>query len=152
MADNPLITFAKPFNTPLPENMILAKGKRYYLVPKNVAKTLPAQEPFSIGLPLGEDTPRGFAPSFALLDLLKTSTNKIVITPEAEWLFTCGRDVFGENVTQDTARSEPFLVTNTHGEVVGLGRRVKQGKKLIIKNILDRGDYLRREEPHRKKK
>jgi ribosome biogenesis protein Nip4 len=147
-----LKAFMKGFGVEIPKSVVV-KGRRLYLAPDAV-KTLVERtkaEPFSIGLPLGESTHKGFAPSVALLDFLKPSENRIVITDEAEWLFTCGRDVLPRSILENSATSNPFLVVNARGEVVGIGRRGRKDKgEDIVENVLDRGDFLRREE-HRKK-
>lgn len=145
--------FAKPFDVQLPTNIVW-KGKRAYVVPKRlqeVAERIKA-DPFSLGLPLGEVTSKGFKPSFALLDLCKDTNNKITIQNEAEWLFTCGRDIFPEKVMDKGELRDTFLVVNEQGFVLGLAKKEQKGKNLIYKNLLDRGDFLRREEKRKKKR
>jgi ribosome biogenesis protein Nip4 len=138
--------FMKKFGLALPENLLIIK-KEIFLVPKEVKESIDQMniQPESAGLPLGELKKNGFRPSFALLDLCKESDNKISINKEAEWLFTCGRDVFMNNIIRQGKLKTVFLVTNTKGEVLGLGKKEGTGKQAIIKNLLDRGDFLRRE-------
>lgn len=139
--------YAKRFGIVL-EGDVVVKGKKEYLVSKDVqamADKIPL-EPFSLGLPLGEMSDKGFKASFALLDMLKESDNHIIVSDDAEWFFTCGRDVFMDKVMYEGELQSPFLVLNQRKEVLGLGRKEKDGKKEIIKNLFDRGDFLRREQ------
>lgn len=145
--------YAERFGIKLEGNIVL-KGKKEYLVPGTVqalADKIPL-EPFSLGVPLGEVSDKGFKATFALLDLLKETKNHIIISDEAEWFFTCGRDVFMDKIVSEGELNPPFLVMNEHKEVLGLGRKEKDGKKEIIKNLFDRGDFLRREQKKKKGK
>lgn len=140
--------FVKKFKVDFPSNVIV-KGKRLYLASKELQDFL-ADVPldsFSVGLPLGELSTKGFMPSLALLDLLKDSENKLVIKDDAEWLFTCGRDIFADKVLRKGDHlKEPFLIVNKKNEVLGLGKFDHSDKKGTILNVMDRGDFLRREE------
>lgn len=127
-------------------------GKQLFHVPVKIgelANQIPL-DPFSIGLMLGEAKSRRFVPSFALLDLCKGSENRVVIANDAQWLFLCGRDIFLDNVLRKGKLNEQFLVVNEQGEVLGLGCFAQVKGKRLLKNVFDRGDFLRREE--RKKK
>lgn len=102
-------------------------------------------EPLASGLFLGKEEHQ-FRPSAALLEILsKHSDNKIVINDKAEWLFLCGRDVFNDNIVKDTSSSDLFLVQNERDQNLGLGKFVKKGRNEFVKNVFDRGDFLRRE-------
>ncbi|MFP4524462.1 MAG: hypothetical protein ACLFO2_04100 [Candidatus Woesearchaeota archaeon] len=142
--------FVEPFGIRLPAGVI-TQGKKAYLVPERVKKVAEQidKEPFSLGLPLGEATNKRFRASFGLLDLLKDSKNKVVIKDDAVWLFTCGRDVFSKKVHSEDEPKKTFLVCDRRGDVLGLGTKDKGG---MVKNILDRGDFLRREEKRKRRK
>lgn len=145
--------YAERFGIKLEGNIVL-KGKKEYLVPGTVqalADKIPL-EPFSLGVPLGEVSDKGFKATFALLDLLKETKNHIIISDEAEWFFTCGRDVFMDKIVSEGELNPPCLIMNEHKEVLGLGRKERDGKKEIIKNLFDRGDFLRREQKKKKGK
>ena len=87
-----------------------------------------------------------FEPSLFLLEQLsKKSKNKVFVNEEAEWLFLCGRDVFPSNIVKDASKEKIFLVQNERDENLGLGMKTKHKGKKIIKNLKDRGDFLRRE-------
>jgi ribosome biogenesis protein Nip4 len=101
--------------------------------------------PFIAGLPLGEDN-KFFEPSLFLLEILsKKSKNKVFLNKQAEWLFLCGRDAFLENIERNMADKDVFLVQNSLDENIGLGMKTKIKGKMMIKNLMDRGDFLRRE-------
>ncbi|MCC7574707.1 hypothetical protein KO361_03895 [Candidatus Woesearchaeota archaeon] len=100
---------------------------------------------FMIGSPLGKDN-KFFEPSLFLLELLsKDSRNKVFINDQAEWLFLCGRDVFLDNVVKNQSSGDVFLVQNSKDENLGLGFKTKINGKVMVKNLFDRGDFLRRE-------
>jgi ribosome biogenesis protein Nip4 len=103
------------------------------------------RDAFGAGLFLGEQR-KQFEPSLALLELLSQKTKKKAFVSEAaEWLFLCGRDVFENNIVKLEAKKGLVLVQNLKNENLGLGELSKKGNKAVIKNLLDRGDFLRRE-------
>jgi len=140
-----LEAFLEPFGVEKPSNIIV-KGKKVFEAPPRVRETaeMAKAEFISLGLPMGEVTKKGFMPSFALLDMIAGSPNAVVINQEAEWLFLCGRDVFARNVVSDENTAQMFLVKNQRGEVLGLGAWGRAKKH--VKPVLDRGDFLRREQ------
>ena len=99
----------------------------------------------SAGLYLGSEG-KEFKPSLALLEILSPKTqNKVFVNSKAEWLFICGRDVFMNNVVKDKSEEDVFLVQNEKDENIGLGKKKKEREGIVIKNLLDKGNYLRRE-------
>jgi ribosome biogenesis protein Nip4 len=101
--------------------------------------------PESMGVFLGEITKKKFKPSLALLDLLaKHSDRKIFVDDKAEWLFLCKKDVFNESVTKCDVKTGLVLVQNKNDENLGYGKIVRKGK-VFVQNLMDRGDFLRRE-------
>jgi len=101
------------------------------------------QKPFAIGTFLGSGKP--FHPSIGLLDWLdKRTENHVIIDRKAAWLFLCGRDIFAESVLkQNINNGHMVLVKNEENEVLGLGEMT--GRKVSIRNVLDKGNFLRRE-------
>ena len=94
-----------------------------------------------LSIPLGEGKKK-FKPSLYLLEWLSHRTKeKVYVNKKAEWLYLCGRDLFSDSIEKDTSKERLVLVQNNIDENIGYG--LKQGKK--IKNLLDRGDFLRRE-------
>ena len=89
-------------------------------------------------------TPQGFVPTPALLGLLaKESERKAIVNDEqVERLFLCGRDIFADRFS--TSITEGLvLIQNARDENLGLGEVMRTDKGLQIRNILDRGNYLR---------
>ncbi len=126
----------------------IKKGNKYFLTNpelEKIEKKIP--DIISSGIILGESRNKeNFRPSIYLLELLSSkSNNKIFVNEKAEWLFLCGRDVLPESITTDNSSREIFLVQNKLDENLGFGKKVKNKKSYFIKNILDRGDFLRRE-------
>jgi len=103
----------------------------------------------SMGVFLGNLKNHEFRPSIALIDLLaKKSDKKIFINKKSEWLFVCGRDLFGESIVKANAKSGFVLVQNEADENLGYGLVVddlNKKNKVVIKNILDKGQFLRKE-------
>lgn len=97
---------------------------------------------------LGDEKQNGFIPSFNLLDKIALEkVNKIYLDKKAAWLFVCGRDIFEKNILKvegEFSEEELFLVM-FEDYCLGYGEvDLFQGKK-ILKNKVDRGDFLRRE-------
>jgi ribosome biogenesis protein Nip4 len=94
-------------------------------------------------------TRREFLPSSILLDELSRveGLNRIHVDAETAWLFVCGRDIFGENVRRvegEFADGNAFLVM-FGGSCLGYGVVEPSEGRLILRNVLDIGDFLRRE-------
>lgn len=101
-----------------------------------------------VGCFLGKDR-NDFQPSSILLKNLEYEKNlqKIHVARETAWLFICGRDIFQENIVKCEGE---FLVGNYFlvmfkNECLGYGKVWEFQDKLILKNIFDIGDFLRRE-------
>jgi len=126
-------------------------GRRCFL-------TLPEQEEtigrlrqhlFGAGVYLGEEKER-FSPSPALVELLaaRTTGYRAIVDEKAAWLFLCGRDLFAKGIVRRDAptKSGFLLITDERGENLGYGALPKKKEKNVaVKNLLDRGFYLRRE-------
>lgn len=134
-------------------------GNEYYHCPEPVAKLKNSIKvrPYSAGIFLGIRTKGGkieFKPSVALLDILsKNSDKKIFVDKKGEWLFLCGRDLFGKSIKKANFNEEDelVLVQNENDENLGYGLIVTDVKhsrnkdKVVVENLLDRGSFLRRE-------
>ncbi len=121
-------------------------GRKYYQADPllwNYSKDI-KRDLFHIGLFLGE-TKKAFIPSLALLEIIsKKSQKKVFLNERGEWLFTCKRDVFQENITKSNIQNGLCLVQNEKDENVGYGV-LQHGGKHMLKPLLDKGDFLRRE-------
>ena len=89
-----------------------------------------------------------FVPSFLLLDSISLEkVNKVSLDEKSAWLFVCGRDIFEDKLLKVEGKldaDELFLVM-LEDRCIGYGKvDLFEGKK-ILKNLLDRGDFLRRE-------
>ena len=149
----PLEAFASRFGGKVAFNpeFIVEKSQRYYLLNPRLKK-LPGNFYYA-GLYLGKIKNGVFFPSFNLLNMLvDVAVNKVVVNCKAAWLFICGRDVFGAGVIKvmgSKRKGETTLVLNEFGECLGFGKITSDlggfGKNVVIKNVLDIGDFLRRE-------
>ena len=107
------------------------------------------KEPFAIGDYLGELQGDVFKPSIRLLEMIVIAAkNKLVVDENAEWLFLCGRDLFGKSIINTQVKKGRVLVVNQRDELLGYGKIVGQlsnQNEVVVKNLLDKGDFLRRE-------
>lgn len=144
---NKLTQFCKQFSD-MEILDVIQIGRRYYQAPKNllaIKDQVTSRDVYSIGVPLGEEK-KGFEPSPALLEMLaKNSMKKAYINKRGSWLFLCKRDVFEESIVSTTVKEGLVLVQNEHDENLGYGELKHIRGKAFIKLLLDRGDYLRRE-------
>lgn len=150
----PIDDFVSRFGTKimLDETFIVKGQGRYFLLDENV-KRLMAKDFYYAGEYLGEAKDREFFPSFNLLNMIaEKKGNSINVEKKAEWLFICGRDVFGEGITKVTGSTKKggyVLVLNSCEECLGFGKILRsleaKRKGVAVKNILDVGDFLRRE-------
>ena len=135
------------------ENVLNKKGK-LFLINKKLRKDL-QDNFFYAGLYLGENKQRKFFPSFNLLSILsEQKANKVTIDNKAAWLFIYGKNIFRERILKvegDEKKGALTLVINNTNDCLGFGEIVfdlnKKQKKgdPAIKNLLDLGDFLRRE-------
>ncbi|MEM1539608.1 MAG: hypothetical protein QXK33_04270, partial [Candidatus Bathyarchaeia archaeon] len=108
------------------------------------------------GIFLGKLKDGKFIPSFPLLFMIADKTkNKVFVNDKAAWLFICGRDIFKEGIIQvegSTRKGDYSIILNRYGECLGYGLIVQNPRKaekgVVVKNILDLGDFLRRERRH----
>ncbi len=147
--------FVAQFNAsiPLDESRIVRSRNRYYLLSKKLKQQAPKGF-FYIGAYLGAIKGASFFPSFLLLAMIaQRKAHKLVIDKKTAWLFICGRDIFQQGILKENnlKKGDQTLIMNEHNECLGFGkimhslRGVPDAKKVAIKNILDIGDFLRRE-------
>ena len=149
----PYEVFASRFGCRVAFNseMVTEKNQRYYLLNPRL-KTILQSNYYYSGLYLGKIKNGMFFPSFNLLNLLVSpAANKIVIDQKAAWLFICGRDVFRVGIAKvmgSKLKGDATLVLNEFGECLGFGKILnltESQSKIAVKNVLDVGDFLRRE-------
>lgn len=73
--------------------------------------------------------------------------NKVWVDERVGWLFACGRDIFAENISKSEGEVKEgvYFLVMMGGDCLGYGRTETRDGKLIIANIFDIGDFLRRE-------
>lgn len=122
----------------------IQRGNNFFLMPNLVLKNEQkvSQKSVSIGLSLGEIKEGKFKPSFPLLNWIsKHTAKKVFLTDKAAFQFLCKKDVSNESIVKKGVDSGLVLIQTKNDENLGLGI-IEKDK---IKNIFDRGDYLRRE-------
>jgi len=147
--------FVAQFNAdiPLDESRIVRNRNRYYLLSKKLKQQVPKGF-FYASAYLGAVKGASFFPSFLLLAMIaERKANKLVIDKKTAWLFICGRDIFKKGILKvnGSRKGNYTLVLNEHNECLGFGkimhnlREEPDANKVAVKNILDIGDFLRRE-------
>ena len=149
----PYESFASRFGGKIVFNSecIVEKNQRFYLLNPRLKKM--QSNFYYAGLYLGKVKNGVFFPSFNLLDMLVAEVaNKVVVDRKAAWLFICGRDIFGSGIVKvmgSRRRGDSTLVLNEFGECLGFGWITedldRSAEKVAVRNVLDAGDFLRRE-------
>ena len=90
-----------------------------------------------------------FQPSAVLLRELSDlpGVHRTWVDERVGWLFVCGRDIFIESILRtdgEMAEGSLFLVILGDG-CLGYGRVESRDGKLLLANLFDIGDFLRRE-------
>jgi ribosome biogenesis protein Nip4 len=150
----PIVAFASQFGAQIRLNpqFLVEKSQHYYLL-NPALRRVTRGDFFSAGLYLGKVKNGVFFPSFNLLNMLvEAAANKVVLDRKAAWLFICGRDVFRKGVVKalgSQRKGDFVLVLNEFGECLGFGMWAADfgdGEgKVVVRNVLDVGDFLRRE-------
>jgi ribosome biogenesis protein Nip4 len=154
---NSVFHFISQLNAQLPidPDLIVEKNGRFFLI-NNTSRLLTTRDFFYAGAFLGKAKDGKFFPSFILLSMLakKKESNRVVVDKKAAWLFICGRDILGKSIVRVHGQGKKganTLVLNEFGECLGFGRIAGKvtgsgvGNELVVKNVSDIGDFLRRE-------
>lgn len=149
--------FAKRFDAEitLKESLIGQIGEKFFLMNQNLKHLTNkiGETYYYAGVFLGKLKNGDFIPSFPLLSMIADKArNKIFVNDKAAWLFICGRDIFIEGITRvqgSLKKGDYSLVLNRRGECLGYGLIMQNPqiakKGVVVKNILDLGNFLRRE-------
>ena len=150
----PIMDFVSLFNASvsLDESQIVRKENRFFLINKNLKRLL-SKDFFYAGTYLGKIKNRKFFPSFSLLSMIaERKANKLIVDKKTEWLFICGRDLFKQGIMKvmgSKRKGDYTLILNQHGECLGFGRILQDLDEeiggVVVKNVSDVGDFLRRE-------
>ena len=138
------------------KNLLIKEGKirEIFLMTKDAKALALRKDPHLGGIKLGEMRKQvSLDLEGAQIFAQNTSKKKIVVTEQAEALVLYGRDVFGRSIirhTNDFDENEVVLITNKHGDAIGIGRTRYNSDKIqnqgvTVTNIADRGWYLREE-------
>lgn len=135
-------------------DFVVDKAGRYFLLSEALQKVA-RKDFYYAGTYLGKVKNGKFFPSFNLLAMLaRGEANKIVVEKKAAWLFICGRDVFRKGVMAvrgSRKKGDHTLVLNEFGECLGFGKIIgsldeaAKRSELVVRNVSDIGDFLRRE-------
>lgn len=127
-------------------------GNKYYSVTDKLLKLSKEieKQPELIGLFLGEVKDGKFNPSLPLLSIIAKETNeKVIIKDIGENDFLYGKSLRPRHILKmEGTIKEGFMkiVVNERNECLGLAKLKKiSGNEASFRNILDLGDYLRRE-------
>jgi ribosome biogenesis protein Nip4 len=150
----PLTAFALRLGAKITLNpeFIIEKSQRYYLSNPELRKVT-RNDFYVAGLYLGKVKNGMFFPSFNFLNMiLEVASNKIVLDRKSAWLFICGRDIFRKGIVKamgSQQKGDFSLILNEFGECLGFGMiTMNLGEdlgKVVVRNVLDVGDFLRRE-------
>ncbi len=145
--------FTSIFGLKLDESKIVKIGKNYYFADeslKHVREKI-KRDVFSLGVFIGQDSGKHFDPSPALIDMLakmdKSGNRKIYIASKVEGLFLYGRNILKDSISRNPNNIDSgyVFVQNEQDENLGFGIFQQQGEQVIVKNLLDKGFYLRKE-------
>jgi ribosome biogenesis protein Nip4 len=149
--------FVKRFGTSisLKENLIVEKKNRYFLLDIRLKEVI-SKDFYYAGVYLGKVKKGVFFPGFNLLEMIgdRTDANKIMVDKRTEWLFIVGRDIFRRGIVEakgSKKKGDYTIMMNQHGECLGFGKILRNideemnKHEVVVKNISDIGDFLRRE-------
>jgi len=138
----------------LEESLIIKKRRRYFLLNEKLKRQI-QQNFYYAGVYLGKLKGSRFFPSSPLLTIIADGkVNKTVVNEKTSWLFICGRDIFKKGVLElkgTLRKGEYTLILNECNECLGFGkilqsiRKEKDANEILVKNLFDIGDFLRRE-------
>lgn len=128
-------------------------GNKYFLADASLTElaTKLNTKAESIGLYLGKEKDDKFMPSLALLEILaKVSDETVIVNNIGELDFLYKKDIKKRHIKAFTGGTKAGflkLVINEHNECIGYGKISKDldSEAPELANMLDRGDFLRRE-------
>lgn len=129
---------------------IVQNGKRLFHDPEHQKEWCDQNKlaPHSVGIFLGE-TKKDFQPTPYCYERISRHVNEeVIVDAKGAWLFLCGRDIFGKAVKSGTPKlgTHVFLYDENHN-LLGYGVWTADSlakNKPVIKNVHDKGVYLRR--------
>ncbi len=87
--------------------------------------------------------------------IAKKKRKRVYVNDRGEMLFLYGRDLFSGSivkVTEDVKENDFVMVCNKDGDIIGIGKsrfdadviRSIESDRVVVENLLDRGEYLRK--------
>ncbi len=145
--------FLKPFGIKKEIDAQLV-GNTYFIVKD---KQFLAKKPIYTGECIAHMRGQSLIPSIDFLQQIgKEARKHVVLNPKGEWLFICGRDVFGKSIAShnNPEVGDRVAILNQHRECIGYGDIIApiEEKVMVIKRLFDIGNLLRRERKSRKVK
>lgn len=109
-----------------------------------------------LGVKVGEIGSRRVRLTLEGASVLAGNRKRVFVNEKGEMLFLYGRDVFASSVLDvdgDVRENDVVFVVDTYGDVLGLGKARFDGirmleeddEKVVVENLVDRGEYLRKE-------
>ena len=143
--------FLKPFGIQRELNAQLL-NRSYYIVKD---KQLLEKRPIYSGECIAHIRGPVLIPSTTFLQQIgKAARRHVTVNAKGEWLFICGRDVFGKAIVEhnNPIVGDRVVILNEHKECLGYGDMTAtlDSKRVVIKRLFDIGDLLRRERKTRK--
>lgn len=145
-----LIEFLKPFGIKqAPEAKII--NRSYYITKESIQNAIYSGECIAhIRGPV-------LIPSTIFLQqIAKQARRHVTVNAKGEWLYICGRDVFGKAIVEhnNPEVGDRVVILNEHKECLGYGDMTAplDSKRVVIKRLFDIGDLLRRERKTKKVK
>ncbi|GIU69282.1 MAG: hypothetical protein KatS3mg002_0518 [Candidatus Woesearchaeota archaeon] len=150
--------FAGLFDLKLEGLNIIRIGKNYYYADEKLIelRSQVKKDVFSVGIYLGSESGKDFYPSPAFIDILSkldgSDKRKIFVDKKISGLFLYGRNILIDSISKNpyNINSGYVFVQNEEDENLGYGVFQKQGMQIVIKNLLDKGVYLRKESKKKK--
>lgn len=114
----------------------------------------------SAGIKVGEVGKRFRLTLEGAFFLVKTKKKRVYVNRKGEMLFLYGRDIFASSVMKtspDIRENDVVFVCNTMGDILGIGKSRYNGDRMrsveedrvVVENLVDRGEYLRKEKLYR---
>ncbi len=139
-------------------DVVVTEDRRLFGVSKELHDFIRVSglKPTHVGVKLGEVGSRRLRLSVeGTFWLVRNDKRKVWVSERGEMLFLYGRDIFASSVvgTSEFGENELVFVCNLKGDVLGIGRsrfdsekiREVEGDRVVIENLVDRGEYLRKE-------
>lgn len=117
-------------------------------------------EVVSAGIKVGEVGKRLRLTLEGAFFLVRAKKKRVYVNKRGEMLFLYGRDVFASSVmkaSQDIRENDVVFVCSTKGDILGIGKSRYDGDRIrsveedrvVVENLIDRGEYLRKEKLYR---